>query len=102
MKILLILLILFGCKQKERLNGSYGSELLNTQTLYEFDRNVVTVKVIVSGIIVLNEKGYYEINHDEITFTFPNIIDKYDLEGSFTFKENDNSIMIGPFEFKKK
>ncbi len=104
MKILLLLFLLFGCKQKNTLEGIYSSELLNTQTFYEFKRNEVNVKLIVSGIVVLNEKGEYIINDDsnEITFIFPNVIDKYDLEGSFTFKENDDSIMIGMFEFEKK
>lgn len=104
MKILCLLFLLFGCRQKNTLDGIYTSELLNTQTYYEFNRNEVNVKLVVSGMIVLNEKGEYIINADanEITFIFPNVIDKYDLEGSFTFKEKDDSIMIGMFEFKKK
>ena len=104
MKLLLLLFLLFGCKQKNVLEGTYQSELLNTQTYYEFKKNEVNVKLIVSGMIVLNENGTYVINDeaDEITFVFDDVIESYDLEGSFTFKEKDDSIMIGLFEFKKK
>ena len=104
MKILFLLFLLFGCKQKHMLEGTYQSELLNTQTYYEFKKNEVNVKLIVSGMIVLNEKGTYIINDEsnEITFIFDDVIESYDLEGSFTFKEKDDSIMIGYFEFKKK
>lgn len=104
MKLLLLLFLLFGCKQKNVLEGTYQSELLNTQTYYEFKKNEVNVKLIVSGMIVLNENGTYVINDeaDEITFVFDDVIESYDLEGSFTFKEKDDSIMIGLFEFEKK
>ena len=104
MKLLLLLFLLFGCKQKNVLEGTYQSELLNTQTYYEFKKNEVNVKLIVSGMIVLNENGTYVINDeaDEITFVFDDVIESYDLEGSFTFKEKDDSITIGLFEFKKK
>ena len=104
MKILLLLFILFGCKQANTIEGVYYSKLLNTQTYYEFTKNDVNVKLIVSGIIILNENGKYKINEDanEITFQFDEIINDYDLEGSFTFEAKENSIMIGLFEFKKK
>lgn len=105
MKIILLILLLFGCNQKVYLNGTYTSELLNTQTIYEFSKDEVKVKLIVNGILLINENGQYEINEDkdEITFIFSNLInDRHQFNGSFTFEENKHAIKIGQFEFKKK
>ena len=101
-KILLLLFLLFGCQQQIFLEGKYSSNLLNSQTIYEFDQDVVKVKLIVSGAIIINEAGKYQLNdeQDEITFTFPDLGESgKQFEGSFTFEEKENAIVIGTIEY---
>lgn len=108
--LLLILLLLVGCEEKTYLNGTYTSKLLNSETFYEFDEDQVKVKLIVSGIVLVNETGKYVINEEEneITFKFPDLnnadalVNDKKLEGTFTFEQKEDSIKIGMIEFNLK
>lgn len=107
MVALMLCLSLTSCFGKT-LSGKYESDAgLLGKTTYEFSGK--TVKISYTSILgtVHSVEGEYAIDDDEITFTFSDVEDdeKEDakkLEGTFTFEEKEDSIVIGKVEYTKK
>ena len=73
----MMLALLAGCGGK-KLSGKYSAEVLESGVTYSFDGNKVTVTLKALGNIVHSVEGKYEIEEDQITFTFPS--DEKDAE----------------------
>lgn len=110
----LILAALSGCGNKEqRLDGTYGLETCANQMTYQFDKDGnVDVQVSMAGFVVFSQKGTYAIDSEKgtITLSFPTDGTNGTAEmpegmtslgGTFTFQEEEDSILIGTARYEK-
>ena len=98
----LLLALLTGCGGK-KLSGKYSAEVLESGVTYSFDGSKVTVTLKALGNIVHSVEGKYEIQDDQITFTFPSDEkDAADYTGTKTFEEAEEYIKIGGIKYTKK
>lgn len=85
------------------LNGTYKTdEVLGTYVSCTFSGSKVTCTTYVLGTKAIETTGTYEINGDEITFTWENSEDSKDaVSGTQTFEKTDDGIKIGVQTLKK-
>ena len=90
------------------LSGEYGAEMNlgigKIEVVYNFKGSKVEATVKTTSLLGQVEtktvEGKYEINEDEITFTWEDETEGVD-GGTFTFEETENGIKIGLVEYKK-
>lgn len=90
------------------ISGEYEAELNyglgKVGVTYSFKGSKVEATVKSTNILGQVEtktvEGTYEINEDEITFTWEDEVDGVD-GGTFTFEETEKGIKIGLVEYKK-
>ena len=100
--VAMMLALLAGCGGK-KLSGKYSAEVLESGITYSFDGSKVTVTLKALGNIVHSVEGEYEIEEDQITFTFPSDEkDAEDYTGTKTFEEGEDFIKIGGIKYTKK
>ncbi|MBR3878688.1 MAG: hypothetical protein IKJ24_01065 [Clostridia bacterium] len=90
------------------LSGEYGAEMNlgigQIEVIYSFKGSKVEATVKSTNILGQVEsktvEGKYEINENEITFTWDDEAEGVE-GGTFTFEETENGIKIGLVEYKK-
>ncbi len=100
--VVVMMLSLVACGKT--LKGTYKTdEALGSYVAYEFSGSKVTVKTYVLGNLVVTVEGKYEINDNEITFTYAEDEETGDaVTGTQTFEEGDGFIKIGMLTLKKQ
>lgn len=98
----MMLTLLVGCGSK-KLSGKYSAEILESGVSYSFDGSKVTITLKFAGNIVHTVEGNYEIEEDQITFTFPSGEENTeDYVGTKSFAEGEEYIKIGGVTYTKR
>lgn len=99
--VCMLLTLLAGCGKK--LSGTYSAEILESGVSYSFNGSKVTITLKALGNIVHTVEGNYEIDEDQITFTFPGDEENTeDYVGAKSFEEGEEYIKIGGVTYTKK
>lgn len=101
MAVLMVTLALASCGKT--LSGKYSAEVLGTGCTLEFSGKNVTITYKLLGQQVGEPvEGTYSIEDDKITIEVESDNEEIGkLDGTFDFVENEDSIKIGIFEYKK-
>lgn len=99
--VCLMLTLLTACGKK--LSGKYSAEIMESGVTYSFNGSKVTITLKAFGNIVHTVEGKYEIDEDQISFTFPSGEENAeDYVGTKSFAEGEDYIKIGGITYTKK
>jgi len=100
--VCMLLTLLVGCGGK-KLSGKYSAEVLESGVSYSFSGSKVTITLKALGNIIHTVEGKYEINEDQITFSFPSGEENAeDYVGTKSFAEGEDYIKIGGITYTKQ